>query len=318
MANASAAASDELRRTQQYLVEVIDECVFVERQRELAERRLSSQLETQKTLVNDLFVVLHDVCRYTSTIEDAILPALLRTLPASSPARQQLLQSRNMVRDALTRLCRGRGGDREDSVPLLATPRAFSGSRAADVPLISHDSAAEAGAHVMQRLLEHEARLLDALARATARIEATHVAATAENGELEALRARMNELTRVVTSGSSMWLKPPPEASAAQPPEDVSSATARFAEARALAYEKTVQALNNELALLHENNAALSRARTREVDMLKRHMAEDQRKHEDQIAECDAVLGRMSVELEQLIQENAQLKHKLRMTAELD
>ncbi|CAJ1993339.1 hypothetical protein conserved [Leishmania donovani] len=318
MANTSATASDELHRTQQYLVEVIDECVFVERQRELTERRLSSQLEAQKALVSDLFVVLHDVCRYTSTMEEAILTTLLHTLPASSPAHQQLLQCRSRVREALTRLWRGRGGDREDSVLLPATPRTFSGLRAADAPIISHDSAAGAGVQVMQRLVEHEARLLDALARATARIEATRAAATAENGELEALRARMNELTRVVNSSDSGLLKTSPEASAAQAPEGVSPATARFAEARVLAYEKTVQALNSELALLHENYAALSHARTREVDMLKQHMADDQRKHEDQIAECDAVLGRMSLELEQLIQENAQLKHKLRMTAEPD
>ncbi|CBZ31071.1 conserved hypothetical protein [Leishmania mexicana MHOM/GT/2001/U1103] len=316
MANTSAAASNELRRTQQYLVEVIDECVFVERQRELTERRLSSQLEAQKTLVNDLFVALHDVCRYTSTMEDAILPTLLHTLPASSPAHQQLLKFRSSVRDALIRLWKGRGGHREDSVLLPATPRTYSGSRAADVPIISPDHVTEAGAQVMQRLVEHEARLLDALAKATARIEATRAAATAENGELEALRARMNELTRVVNSGNSGWLQASPEASAAQALEDVSPATARFAEARVLAYEKTAQALNNELALLHENYAALSRARTREVEMLKQHMRDNQRKHEDQIAECDAVLGRVSMELEQMIQENAQLKHKLRMAAE--
>ncbi|GET93044.1 hypothetical protein, conserved [Leishmania tarentolae] len=319
MTNTSSAASDELRRTQQYLVEVIDECVFVERQRELTELRLSSRLETQKDLVNDLVAVLHDVCRYMSTMEDVILlPTLLQTLPASSPAHHKLLQLRNQVRDALSRLRQGRSEDGEDSDLFPVALQRYSGSRAAEIPIISLDNTVEAGAVVMQRLLKHEARFLDALARATSRIDAMRGATTTEDRELEALRARMNEATHVVNSDTSRCFKTSPEVDAPQAQQGVSPDAARFAEARLLAYEKTVQTLNSELALLHENYAALSRARTREVNMLKKHMDDNQHRHEGQIAECDAVLGRMSLELEQLIQENAQLMRKLRMAAEPD
>ncbi|KAG5467101.1 hypothetical protein LSCM1_01282 [Leishmania martiniquensis] len=322
MAGTFTASSEELRRTRRYLAEVIDECVFVERQRDLTERRLSSQLETQRALVDELFAVLRDMCQYTFVMEDAILPALRRTLPASSPAHQKLLELRVRMRDALMRLreCCGTGGDEEAFIP--ATPRASSCAKAAVVPVVLPAAETDAGSEVIRRLFEREARLLEALDRATVRIEATRAGTRTEQSEVEALRARIDELSHLVGSGTIRSLKTAPAASAppgltaaAQAHLDASPSTAHFADAQLRAYEKTVQALNSELSLLHENYSALSHARTREADMMKQHMADTQRKHEDQIAECDAVLGRISLELEQLIQENAQLKHKLRMVS---
>ncbi|KAG5466573.1 hypothetical protein LSCM4_01725 [Leishmania orientalis] len=322
MATTSGASSEELRRTRQYLTEVIDECVFVERQRDLTERRLSSQLEAQRTLVDELFTVLRDVCRYAFTMEDAILPTLLHLLSASPPARQQLLQLRGRIRDALTRLRRRGDTDGDDDELIPITPRSSSCVRAAGVPILSFEKATGGGVEVIQRLFEREARLLEALSTAIVRVEATRVVTTAEKGELEALRTRIDELSRLVDSSKNRSLKTALPASdplgpiaAAQGQGDASPPADRFAEAQLRAYEKTVQRLNSELALLHENYAALSRARTCEANMMKQRTADTKRKHEDQIAECDAVLGRLSLELEQLIQENAQLKHKLRMLA---
>ncbi|CAJ1012452.1 hypothetical protein Q4I28_007765 [Leishmania naiffi] len=261
-----------------------------------------------------------------STMEDAILPTLLSTIPATRSEHRQLVQLRSAIRDTLMRFRQDNGAHREDDMLLPTIQHISSGSKEGNVPIVSLDRAAKAGAEVMQRLFEGEARLVDALTRATARVEATHVATATENSELTALRARMDELSCLVRSGNAGLLKTAPgpsaplglmtTAAAAAAQEDTSPAATRFAEARVIAYEKTVQALNNELALLHENYAALSHARACDIETLKRHMTDAQRKHEDQITECDAVLNRISLELEQLIQENAQLRCKLQTIAQ--
>lgn len=306
MAGSSTSSSDELRRTQQYLAEVIDECVFVERQRELTERRLSSQLETQRNLIDDLFAALRDMCRYTSLMEDAVLTSVLGALPAPSPARERLQLLRTTLREALVRLeaRRSRSGDRE--VPLTA-----AASPAAPIARVVDGVAVEDGAHALEQLLGSKASLVEALDKAAARVAATRAAATTESAEIDALRSRMDELSRLVDSGTA-----PAPLAAPTAQDDASASTARFAEARLMAYEKTVQALNSELALLQENYAALTRTSARDAEAARQQTAEVQRRHEDQMAECDAVLGRMSLELEQLIQENAQLKHAIRAASD--
>ncbi|KAK7198396.1 hypothetical protein NESM_000799200 [Novymonas esmeraldas] len=333
MANASAevGVSDELRRTQKYLAEVIDECVFVERQRDLTERRLSSQLATHKALVDDLTIVLRNLCRYTSQIESAALPALLTALPPSSSAHEHLLRLRGDVCDALARLQQRSGGDHDEDARLATPPRVSHGARPSAVSG-SSDEAVAAGAQVMHAILAHKTRLVDALCIAAASAEAvraTTTAATADSSDVEVLRTRMDELTRRLETGTGAGASPTPAAAstntatatagvAVAASAETSPSATRFAQARELAFEKTVQALNSELAVLHENYAALSRASTREMESMKQRLADTQHKHEDQIAECDAVLGRLSLELEQLIHENAQLKHKLRSVTELE
>ncbi|KAG5492938.1 hypothetical protein JKF63_01518 [Porcisia hertigi] len=325
MANPPAAPSDDVLRTQHYLAEVIDECVFVERQRELTERRLSSQLQAHKNLIAELFSALRDVCRYTAIVEDAVLPALLESLRGSSAARLQLLESRSGIHEKLMRLRGGGGGDQGINVLLPPAPRMCSDARSANVSVVLLDNAAEVGREMLQRLVAREADLVDALGKATTRLNTASIISTTENCEFEVLRRRVDQLSQHVDSSESRPLKtasvfpaPPGPISAAQAPEIALTASAEFNKARTMAYEKTIQALNTELALLHENYAALSRANTREVDALKQRMIDAERKHKNHIAECDAVLGRISLELEQLIHENAQLKHTLRAATGVD
>lgn len=319
---------------QHYLAEVIDECVFVERQRELMERRLTSHIAGQKTAMEGTLNALRLLCRYTHLLEGALLPGLLATLPIADPSRQDLLQARA---DADTHLrsfspslekasnssSSGGAGGSVSCLPPLAELTLSVGGAAAVTP-----ATLSATADGVSALLRHKAHLLDTLSNATTRIADMQLSITGEGAELAGLRARMDELTRFVTSGVAAAPPGPavPQAPPVQPPplpppaktevavvrSPASSPAVRFAQARVLAYEKTAQALNNELALLHENYAALSRASAVEADRLRQKHAEAQRRHEEQVAECDAVLGRLSLELEQLIRENAQLKQKMR------
>ncbi|KPA86662.1 hypothetical protein ABB37_00764 [Leptomonas pyrrhocoris] len=319
----SSSTQDELRRTQQYLVEVIDECVFVERQRELMERRLASQISNQKNALNDTFTALEYLCRYTCQIECVVLPSLLAWLPTTSSSRQDLLHARTDVEARLEQLTAKNSERRADGNSLLLPPLADSlekGVSTEDVappPPPPSPLLPTASAEVMHRLLQHKVVLFDALTKAASKLDSMQLNASSENAELQGLRARMDELTRLVAVGATTSALGPPAVALAvshdsSKGEETKPSAVRFAQARVIAYEKTVQTLNNELALLHENYAALSRASATEMNRLKQHNCEAQRRHDDQVAECDAVLGRLSLELEQLIHENAQLKQKLR------
>jgi hypothetical protein len=327
----ASTAQEELLRTQQYLAEVIDECVFVERQRELMERRLTSHIDNQKTLLDDAFGALESLCHYTALMELAVLQSILASLPTSSESRQNLLRTRTAVEAKLERLTKKMERKNGSLLLLPSVADGAHGRQGTRDPSSSSSSslltpaATAAGAQAIHELIECKGALLDALTNAAATANAVQTRASSESGELQALRARMDELTRLVEAGAVTPAGHPPTAvvvpAAIERKEEAWEADAaskappsavRFAQARVLAYEKTAQALNNELALLHENYAALARASALEIDRLKQKNIEAQRKHGDQVAECDAVLGRLSLELEQLIQENAQLKQKLR------
>ncbi|KPI87110.1 hypothetical protein ABL78_3822 [Leptomonas seymouri] len=324
----SSSTQDELRRTQQYLAEVIDECVFVERQRELMERRLTSQVSNQKAALHDAFSALEYMCRYAYLMECAVLPSVLASLPSASSLRRDLLQVRADLDARLEQLTKNTERRLEGSAlllpPLADMPPNRQATKEGSPPLMSPLSPI-AGAEAMHSLFQRKVDLLDALTRTVLKLDTVQLSATSENAELQALRARMDELSRLVEAnaatpalgcpaiapaGSQDWAKV--EEAKLSTPSLSSPSAVRFAQARTLAYEKTTQTLNNELALLHENYAALSRASAAEMDRLKQRSAEMQRKHDDRVAECDAVLGRLSLELEQLIHENAQLKHRLR------
>ena len=333
----SSPTQDELRRTQQYLAEVIDECVFVERQRELMERRLTLQINNQREIIDETLGALEHMCCYTSCMERAIFPSVLASLPPSSPSRQELLHARSDVEARLSQLVKTAQLKGEDSFHLSPlTGSVQNGQATKDTSFTAQTSSSSpplqspaVGAEILRGLCQLEADLFDALAKAAARINATQLRASSENGELQALRTRMDELTRVVEASAEKpafgplaalpsSLPPSAETAKEKDAHGSSSSTIRLAQARVLAYEKTTQALNNELALLHENYAALSRASALEIDRLEQKNAEAQRKHDDQVAECDAVLGRLSLELEQLIRENAQLKQRMRALLNTD
>lgn len=332
----SSSTADELRRTQQYLAEVIDECVFVERQRDLMERRLTSQIAGQTTAMDATVAALRHLCDYTQILEGALLPGLLAVLPPSAASRQSLLLARAEADAQLRRLVlsaerEGSSSNSSSRNGLHFLPPLPEASPPTSAPSVSLPP--EASADAVSCLLQHKARLLEALAQATTRVQDMQLSVAGEGAELAGLRARMDELTQLVSASANAAPAAPAPAphSQASPvqqeatattmavrPAPSPSAAVRFAQARVMAYEKTAQALNNELALLHENYAALSRASAAEAERLRRKNAEAQRRHEEQVAECDAVLGRLSLELEQLIRENAQLKEKMRAAVHTD
>ncbi|EAN83299.1 hypothetical protein, conserved, partial [Trypanosoma cruzi] len=78
------------------------------------------------------------------------------------------------------------------------------------------------------------------------------------------------------------------------------------------ANEMTIGALNKELAILEENYRVLERRSEKEREELQAELASVRSRHQAEQEECNTVLGRVTMELEQLVAENAQLKKRLK------
>lgn len=301
---------EELQSTKQYLAEVIDECVFVERQRSLTEQRLSSQLDIQRNIVTRLFATVRLLCSYTSLLEGHVLSAVAHGSSANSAALEAALRMRKSLAQRL---------DLEETVdefkPLFRSPPIEEDYR---VPRTGNPLAAQH--EFVATVMQHKTELLNAMDAARQNVASLQTSASEQEREVDELRARIDTLSALVKTGTiekrTMSPYSPGEDERNTPSLCVScgrsAAAEQMASAKLLAYEKTVYALNSELAILHENYNALSHASSSEMADMKALRNEEQRRYKEQIGECDAVLGRLSLELEQLILENAQMKQKLR------
>lgn len=79
------------------------------------------------------------------------------------------------------------------------------------------------------------------------------------------------------------------------------------------AFELTVTALNTELALVEDKLTLVEQRAEEDAAEADRQREEQARRHKEELDECDAVVSRMTEELEGLIRENGLLKQKLRV-----
>ncbi|RNF04764.1 uncharacterized protein Tco025E_07904 [Trypanosoma conorhini] len=361
---------EELHRAKQSLSEVIDECVFVERQRDQIEQELTAELRERDRLVSDTCASLVSLTEYLSLLERrVILPALgtfsavVRKVPAVAGTRSSTLER---VEESLS------ANNSTSFRGILARMPPISGDIETGIRQMLLDTAdffsIEEAYVLLRALLEEKDKLVEKLndtllhmndvvlkLRASRSVSVNHgdelrelrqkVAALTQElmlredekrgvlhrlalleedlsrerksvGELHRLRETVARQDRTIellrlSSGSPTRLQPGSLAS-----DNNGAAVGGVNEEELIpqlkANEMTIGALNKELAILEENYRVLERRSEREREELQSELAVARRRHQAEQEECNTVLGRVTMELEQLVAENAQLKRRLK------
>ncbi|KAH9601681.1 hypothetical protein LSM04_005892 [Trypanosoma melophagium] len=367
-----AELMDELQKTRQNLSEVIDECVFVERQRDLTEQRLTAELGERDRLAADTLSALMSLIDYLSLLEQrVIIPALgafniiVNKVPEISTSRSSTVEQIEGVlsanntphfRSILSRMQPLKGEiEVEIQRALLENPLPFSMEEAyvmiralleekdkllekTDEAMVrlnsiisrtqTSPSASVARSDEVRELRQKVTALIQELeSRDNEKREAANRFSVLQRaleeegksaGELHRLRETIERQERIIeqlrlTVASSTGAKP-----------DISSFNS-YGNNSSMGGEKegnlipqlkanelTIETLNRELAILEDNYRSLEKRSTKEREDLQTELVSERNKYREEQAECDAVLGRVTMELEQLVVENAQLKKRLR------
>ncbi|RNF00848.1 hypothetical protein TraAM80_07364 [Trypanosoma rangeli] len=362
---------EELHKAKQSLSEVIDECVFVERQRDQIEQELTAELRERDRLVSDTCASLVSLTEYLSLLERrVILPALgtfsavVCKVPAVGGARsltvesvEESLSANNSTyfRGILARMA-PIANDIETGIRqmLLDTAKPFSieesyvllralleekdklvkklndtllhvnsvGLKLRDSRSVSvnhGDEIRELRQKVVTltqelKLCEDEKRevlhrlalLQEDLSRGRESVRELH-----QLRQTVAHQDRTIELLRLSSSGSPARLQPHFLASKSGN-GGVGDVDEEGFIPQLKANEMAIGALNKELAMLEENYRVLDRRSERKQEELQSELAGARRRHQAEQEECNTVLGRVTMELEKLVDENAQLKKRLK------
>ncbi|ORC91932.1 uncharacterized protein TM35_000041460 [Trypanosoma theileri] len=362
---------DELQKTKQNLSEVIDECVFVERQRDLTEQKLTAELGERDRLVADSLSALMSLIDYLSLLEKrVIIPALgafnviVNKIPEISTNRSSTLErvegvlsAHNIAhfREILSRMQPLKGEiEIEIQRALLENPLPFSMEEAYVLiralleeknkllektddamlrvnsiitrtqPLRSispsrSDEVRELKQKVTALMQELESR--DHEKREAAhRFAVLHRALEEEDksaGELYRLRETIERQEKIIeqlrlTIASSTRAKSDIPSFNGHIYSSMGDEKEGSLISQLKANELTIGTLNRELAILEDNYRNLEKRSAKEREDLQAELVSERTKYREEQAECDSVLGRVTMELEQLVAENAQLKKRLK------
>lgn len=321
-------------RTDRILAELIDELVFEERQRILVEEKAGVRIDELEALARDLVMCVQNMCEYTLTVEKTVLPTL--HAPGWSPSSDQgaFRQQRADIVRSLGAVSGAVGPGYVHAVGDLPVGSSSGEQSVGDAD--NHDAAGSASAILDQliyrkhALLEPLCELQSALARCARKVQSLasqaqvspftsppRVEAAPEtptpprlpSREDEELRAKVDHLSRKLGTLADNEAALAPAALQAQ---QRAADRQLHGAAKLRACEMTIQALNGEISALHEKHAQESRDARDELARIRQQADASATTHQGRISECDTTLSRVSLELEQLINENAQLKSQLR------
>ncbi|PWV22194.1 hypothetical protein C3747_1g384 [Trypanosoma cruzi] len=366
----AANLMEELHKAKQNLSEVIDECVFVERQRDHIEQELTAEIRERDRIVSDAFTCLVSLTEYLSLLERRVILPALGTFSAVVSKVQEVNGTRSATiervegvfsahdsthfRGILAKMPPIAGSlENEIRQRLLKTAAPFSIEEAyvllsalleekdkliektneallhmnnavlkvrapSSVPVSQLDEIRELRQKVTA--LVQEVKLRDSEKREAARrIAFLQKALDSEQNnvkELYHLRKTMERQERTIeqlrlSSGSPA--RPKPDSLAAK--NSIGGGGGIDEEElipQIKANEMTIGALNKELAILEENYRVLERRSEKEREELQAELASVRSRHQAEQEEYNTVLGRVTMELEQLVAENAQLKKRLK------
>lgn len=312
---------ERLSLANRYLAEVIDECVFLERQQRLTEERLGAQVATQKRNIELLLRCLQQMGDYCAVMETTILiPAVGAANPSAS---KTVLDAKTKLLDAMEEMRKVVGVGAGESTATAAPFLPASSAARTETEALSREEAARVVAGLCN---EREALLSAVRAARRTMQDVSWVGANAVGEDVHELRKNMRDLTdslrlhyRHVVQETS---KNPPRTSPLRGTDGcvqseldslgLGTPTVDRMEARIRAYEKTVAELNNEVILLQDKCDTLSLTTQREIEQAKEELTGERKRHQEQLQQSEAIMGHMAMELEQLVQENAQLKQRIR------
>lgn len=335
------------------LVELIDELVYEERQRILVEEKMSIRVEELENLSNDLVLCVQQMCDYTLALERALWPVSCDVkTPKDEEVCTALSEKRSQMIKSTAGVCGAVGPDAErllqSTSPLAARGVSPSeGSQPEGDAGLSAAADAAAVERLRKSLLANAEALLgplvdvrNLLAKSARRSQNLLVApATPQRAgavpsgdpslsapagrEWRVLCERVESLSDLLREGRREGSLPSESrVPAVDETRVVAASNSRIAEledrqradaAQLRAYEKTVHALNAEVSAVQAVNAKLTQGHAKELEQLQAEHRASLQKSDAKLGECDAALCRVSLEMEQLIKENAQLKKQIRV-----
>ncbi|EPY20873.1 hypothetical protein STCU_05617 [Strigomonas culicis] len=297
----------ETEQTKLYLLEVIDECVFVERQRELSERRYATQIEREKRANFNLITALGALLHYNTILEREVLVPSICLLPQYKSVFSKLLDGKRRVGVASSLVADEPLKSSLDAFLMKHTDRNPSSSDACSAAQ-TVDQIVDGVSQIVERLIAKEEHLAGELEAVHTALQSTSAQQEdALRAELREMKTRVDELQHYISAKS--FRNGDCAASLLQSGEMQGHGCEQ--EARMKSLEMTVAALNAELASLQYSSQRDLQLSARTIEDL-RKAQEEERSQQDQLQkENDAVLNRLANEMEQLISENVRLKAQL-------
>ncbi|EAN76894.1 hypothetical protein, conserved [Trypanosoma brucei brucei TREU927] len=100
---------EELRKVKENLSEVIDECIFLENQCEMTEKRLKSELLDRDKRIADISSALMEMVKYTSLLERQVIASAFTTLGSAMKRAPAIDMCRNISLREVASAVRERG-----------------------------------------------------------------------------------------------------------------------------------------------------------------------------------------------------------------
>ncbi|CAD2216501.1 hypothetical protein ADEAN_000396300 [Angomonas deanei] len=280
---------DELLKVKIYLAEVLDECVFHERQRRCLEKRYATHLEECAGYHQKYVQCIKDLCFYASLLEDHIVTPCVDVLERSAAGGE--LGKMRAARAAMTRSLHAAVPN--TSLGVVDPPFPTEGTKSPHLAGLSVQDARDTVCRFLSMKASFQSTLIEVESLLNQEVDRLHRFRT-----LDELERETTPPSRERDDGTKMALVPQDDGGT-------------VIEAKFRAYEMTIAALNTEVATLHKQMTATTNSCTAEVGRLKEEMQRQAVQHAAVVDECDVALHRLSLELESLILENAEMKKRL-------
>ncbi|KAG8343517.1 hypothetical protein ERJ75_001745400 [Trypanosoma vivax] len=341
----SSAIMDELYRTKENLSEVIEECVFLERQCKSRERELETELVRRNYLVADLSCALTATMRYLALLEEHVfvsslgsMSTAMRRFPVVEASRTAALRcvekaldphNDSLLEDVLAKTAvynegtpNGPGKPLEHGTGQLSVEDASSAIRhlgnVGDEPVrsvsgaaTSHKTGKGKGAVVSEAVAcLDDARALCRSMKLRAQEFQAHGGNVGKQGEHTKAKENVmgfQSIERAKETAATGLGNASFGVRNLVVRAGVEDVCQRFEN-----NEETTDVVRRQLEDMTRKFHVLERITKREREQLQEELLRVRNVHMEERKECDLVLGRVTAELEELVTENARLRRWLK------